>query len=265
MIERLCERCGQIYGPTRGGQKFCVSCRPAARLEATNRRNKAKVAARGKLSPNQSRPGCICGRCGVEFLRNNNRQVNCVECAGVVATEKRLRGARLRYQKRLSGPALSTCTACGAKEAFNSRKRFCRPCAKESRRSYLREHNQRRRPVLAEQARSRWATDPKHVLRMRISHSIRRSLSEPKRNRKWETLVGYDRDALITHMERQFPAGMGWHNMRAWHIDHIVPLASFDFSTADDQGFKAAWALTNLRPLWAAENVQKGAKRLHLI
>lgn len=53
--------------------------------------------------------------------------------------------------------------------------------------------------------------------------------------------------------------------MGEWHVDHIVPLSSFDFATPDDPGFKAAWALTNLRPLWGLENMRKHAQRTHLI
>lgn len=53
--------------------------------------------------------------------------------------------------------------------------------------------------------------------------------------------------------------------MGEWHIDHIIPKSSFDYQTPDDDAFKAAWALTNLRPLWSSENLRKKAKRLHLI
>jgi hypothetical protein len=58
---------------------------------------------------------------------------------------------------------------------------------------------------------------------------------------------------------------MSWDNIGDWHIDHIVPLASFTFSSADDPEFRAAWALTNLRPLWAADNMRKHARREFLL
>ena len=69
----------------------------------------------------------------------------------------------------------------------------------------------------------------------------------------------------MTHLERQFLPGMTWGNRGEWHIDHIVPLASFTFTSPDDPEFRAAWALTNLRPLWAKDNIRKSAKRTHLI
>jgi 5-methylcytosine-specific restriction endonuclease McrA len=58
---------------------------------------------------------------------------------------------------------------------------------------------------------------------------------------------------------------MTWDNYAhdTWHIDHIVPLSSFLFDTPDDPGFKSAWALANLQPLWAKENMSKGNRLDH--
>lgn len=53
--------------------------------------------------------------------------------------------------------------------------------------------------------------------------------------------------------------------MGEWHIDHIVPLSAFDITTEDSDGFKRAWALSNLRPLWAAENLKKSSARNFLL
>lgn len=47
------------------------------------------------------------------------------------------------------------------------------------------------------------------------------------------------------------------------HIDHRVPLSAFNLG--DDLEFKAAWAMTNLQPLWAVDNVKKAADRSLLL
>lgn len=78
-------------------------------------------------------------------------------------------------------------------------------------------------------------------------------------------LLGYSKGELMRHLEKQFLKDMGWHNMGQWHIDHIIPLSSFNYSSVSDPEFKRAWALTNLRPLWAAENRAKSDKRLSLL
>lgn len=44
---------------------------------------------------------------------------------------------------------------------------------------------------------------------------------------------------------------------RGWHIDHKIPKSAFNFETPEDIDFKRCWALKNLQPLWAAENIKK--------
>jgi hypothetical protein len=119
--------------------------------------------------------------------------------------------------------------------------------------------------------RERYHGDPLYNLKRRMSSAVRRSLqmtgggSAKRWQSKWLTLVGYTAEELHGHIEKQFLPKMGWHNMPKWHVDHIVPLSSFNFSSDDDPEFRAAWALTNLRPVWATVNLRKRAKREHLL
>lgn len=94
-----------------------------------------------------------------------------------------------------------------------------------------------------------------------MSSLIRRSLtSGSKAGRPWETLAGYTVTELMEHLESRFVDGMSWDNIREWHIDHIRPRASFVFTSTNDQAFKDCWAMSNLQPLWAADNLSKGCK-----
>lgn len=72
------------------------------------------------------------------------------------------------------------------------------------------------------------------------------------------TRLGYSVEDLLFHLERGFCDGMSWENYGMWHIDHIRPCASFDLTDAAQ--FAECWSLANLQPLWAAENVRKGAR-----
>lgn len=67
---------------------------------------------------------------------------------------------------------------------------------------------------------------------------------------------------LRAHLESRFFGRMTWGNYGrfGWHVDHRIPLAAFNYETPTDANFKAAWALSNLQPLWWHENAWKGAR-----
>lgn len=98
-----------------------------------------------------------------------------------------------------------------------------------------------------------------------IRQSLRRKGGRPKNNTSWNKCVGYSLQEFTTHIERQFSKGMTWGNHGEWHIEHIRPLSLFNFSSVDEEGFKQAWALTNLRPLWKEENLNKKNKAVFLL
>jgi hypothetical protein len=71
-------------------------------------------------------------------------------------------------------------------------------------------------------------------------------------------ILGASYAAAKAHIESKFKEGMNWVNHGAWHIDHIVPIAMFDLN---DRGqLLAASHYTNLQPLWARDNLRKGAR-----
>jgi class 3 adenylate cyclase len=93
----------------------------------------------------------------------------------------------------------------------------------------------------------------------RIGDTLRRALVRGGTTGLCEFL-GYTIADLATHLERQFAPGMSWAEFRAARIeiDHIRPLALFDLANADE--LRAAWALSNLQPLWAKDNREKAAR-----
>lgn len=47
-----------------------------------------------------------------------------------------------------------------------------------------------------------------------------------------------------------------------WQLDHIIPHSLFKYTSMEDNAFKQCWALTNLRPYSAKNNILDGAKRV---
>lgn len=95
-----------------------------------------------------------------------------------------------------------------------------------------------------------------HALRCRLRKAIRNGQKSGSAVRD----LGCSIPELRAHLESQFQPGMTWDNWsaRGWHIDHIVPLSSFDMS--DPEQFLRAVHFTNLQPLWAWQNLSKGAR-----
>ena len=113
----------------------------------------------------------------------------------------------------------------------------------------------------SEYKRKRRELDFRLRLDNNISNAVRRSLNGKKNGRKWETLLGYTIKDLIKHLEKQFDDKMNWNNRgKYWHIDHIKPISLFKYETAEELEFKECWALENLQPLEAKENIRKSNK-----
>jgi len=120
------------------------------------------------------------------------------------------------------------------------------------------------RAVWVRSAKKRRSTT-KGRLEDSVSSGLHRGIvNGSKAGRRTFDLLGYTVDELRRHLEAKFQDGMTWDNYGpVWHIDHILPLSLFEYSTPDCAGFKAAWALANLQPLWARENISKGGRLDH--
>lgn len=101
---------------------------------------------------------------------------------------------------------------------------------------------------------------PEFYLRSILRRRLGRALKNKQKAGSAVRDLGCSIADLTTYLEKQFLPNMTWDNwgLKGWHIDHIKPLASFDLS--DRTQFLQACHYTNLRPLWATDNLRKGAK-----
>tara|TARA_R110002096_G_C14520339_1_gene716876 strand:- start:218 stop:931 length:714 start_codon:yes stop_codon:yes gene_type:complete len=75
---------------------------------------------------------------------------------------------------------------------------------------------------------------------------------------KFEIVNKFTYEELKHHLESLWASGMSWDNRSEWHIDHIKPIAAFIKEGITDPAIINA--LSNLQPLWAKDNLSKGAK-----
>ena len=106
--------------------------------------------------------------------------------------------------------------------------------------------------------KKRYVSDFEYKLLVRLRSRILKVLKNNKKQDKTIGLLGCTIKKAKEHIESKFVEGMSWDNHGEWHIDHIKPCSSFDLSTYEGQ--KMCFHYTNLQPLWAKDNMSKGAK-----
>lgn len=130
--------------------------------------------------------------------------------------------------------------------------------------AYQREYNtknkQRKSQYMSQYVKDRYKTDTDfktvRTLRARIFALVKgKNKSAPTMK-----LLGCTAEQARQHLESHFTEGMSWenHGVHGWHIDHIIPCASFDLTDPDQQ--RQCFHYTNLQPLWAEDNLRKSDK-----
>jgi hypothetical protein len=159
------------------------------------------------------------------------------------------------------GKAARNCDEWRSRKAVGQGSYYRRNKAKfrESGRRWIEANKEKVRACQRETMRQRRSV-AKGKLENNVSCALHRALKGRKNGEPSFRLLGFGVEQLMAHMERQFTKGMSWDNYGKWHVDHIRPLVSFEYSEPTDPEFRSAWALTNLRPLWASENISKGGR-----
>lgn len=94
----------------------------------------------------------------------------------------------------------------------------------------------------------------KSNLRSRLFNAIKGDYKKGSAISDLGCSISFFRDYIAS----KFKQNMSWDNYGYWHIDHIIPLASFNLNNRDE--ILKACHYTNLQPLWAKENLLKGSR-----
>jgi len=164
------------------------------------------------------------------------------------------------------------------------------PEVKEKNRIKAREHNSMPEVKARNNQRqkNKKKNNPSFRLRKYVSDQIYRALKKQGSSKNGKSAGDYILDevymsSLFAHIEKQFSAPenltqdgkvwMTWENHGRynrdewndndpntwkWQIDHIIPQSEFPIDSLDHQNIMKCWALDNIRPLSAKQNVIDG-------
>lgn len=178
----------------------------------------------------------------------------------------------------------------------------CKECVRIAARQYAAEHREERRldskeryknnpeykkqwkeenrDRLNQEYRERLEDDIEFKLRKNCSRSINRALNKQGLSKAGNSVLDYlpyTLAELKQHLESQFEPWMNWENWGiydpkkwddnnvatwVWNIDHIIPHSEFPYISMENEAFKECWALTNLRPYSAKQNIIDGSTRI---
>ena len=216
-----------------------------------------------KANPANRYVGKICAK--HPDLNGLRLRVNstCLQCGRDSSNSRRLR--KMAEEGRAPAPRYNAEEALQRirqRDLIRNRKRRLDPGYNEKqierKRAWREKNAQRHR----ETSRAYEAKQRVENLQRRLSKNLRGRISKAMmRNTQGVSAV---RDLGMTilefrdYMESRFSPGMTWGNYGEWHIDHIMPLKSFDLTNVSEA--RQACHYSNLQPLWAIDNHRKWCK-----
>ena len=112
------------------------------------------------------------------------------------------------------------------------------------------------RKKLTQKYLNRRRTDPNFKILTILRGRIKDVLKGHSKSDSTINILGCTIEELWIHLESKFTEGMTRQNHGKWHVDHIIPCASFDLTKPEQQ--VKCFHYTNLQPLWALDNLKKG-------
>ena len=157
------------------------------------------------------------------------------------------------------------------RQKINSRRHYIKNCEiikkkslsfREINPGYHKEYRRKNKEYSNTYQKKRRRHDPLFKLIHNIRSRIYVFLNKKNilKNNSIHNIIGCSSEFLKEHLEKQFTDGMTWDLMgKDIHIDHIIPLSS---AKTEEDIYKLCH-YTNLQPLWAIDNLKKGAKLIY--
>jgi hypothetical protein len=219
--------------------KKCDTCNETKDIVEFNRRlvNKDGVSSTCRSCYSKNRK-MVCEITAVINLPNKT----CNTCG----TVKNI--SEFKKTKRSSDGHFHKCIACTKPRVWNkekqhlSEKRYCERNKEKLKEKWKREGQKLHRKI-----------------KSRLSNRIKDALKaiSLRKDNKILSYLDCSHDFLRKWFQFLFVEGMTWDNIGEWHIDHVIPCASYDLNKEED--IKQCFSWKNIRPCWQQENLEKGS------
>jgi endogenous inhibitor of DNA gyrase (YacG/DUF329 family) len=209
---------------------------------------------------------CTCPMCNTTFTQRGTRRKFCSDaCSEVSSLQYRENVLKELRKATLERVIEKNCIICdNTYSTLRPHQKFCSKKCRAKHENSQPKHKARKLRWQNEQMKNpnSWHNQPMQLIARRMRGRLRQTLKHRgvKKTNQTFSLVGYTKYELKEHLESQFTDGMSWENMSEWHIDHIRPVSSFNYDSTEHPDFKKCWALNNLQPLWAEDNLRKNNK-----
>jgi hypothetical protein len=184
-------------------------------------------------------------RYNVQTNRWDKLRVDCKDCLGKYRAKPKRKADMTAYNKEYW---IKT------KEEQTARHKIWR----NTNREHFNEYN---RIYMKHWEKNQRETNPTFVLLKNLRNRLWQALKSQSVDKSKRTmeLCGCTIEELHDYLEKKFTPEMTWENYGSyWHVDHIIPCASWDFTNMDEQ--MMCFHYLNLQPMNASENCSKGAK-----
>jgi hypothetical protein len=247
MNTKLCKKCGEEKGvelfhkcksSSDGLQSSCKECQKKHYKE-----NREKILARRKKHHKENREEILAQQ--KKRYKENREEILAREKKRYEENREKISARRKKRYKE-------------NREKILARQKKYREERREEISARQKKYCEENREEISARYKKRMREDPM----FRLSNTIRSRTRKAFKSKGWTKdsktfeVLGCSQEMFIKHLENQFTKGMTFENFGEWHIDHIIPLSSA--KTPEELNRLAHY--TNLQPLWAEENLSKGAK-----
>jgi hypothetical protein len=276
MNTQVCDKCKEtliLSSFDKSGESYRHTCKNCRYTRTKELREKRALKNTNKVVFKQNKK---CIRCNEtksinEFNRNSTNKDGVAQYCRICVSKGRKNTVNITPAVLLANKTCNTCGTLKNISEFNKTKKSsdghfhkCTACIKPRVWNKEKQHVSEKRYCERnkEKLKEKWKREGQKLnrkIKSRLSNRIKDALKATslRKDNKTMSYLDCSHDFLRKWFQFLFVEGMTWDNIGEWHIDHVIPCASYDLTKEED--IKQCFSWKNIRPCWKQENLEKGS------